>query len=306
MSYDYFISYRRDDSLAEARAVYERMRAEFGTSAVFIDLDGIEYGADFHDSLESTLSGCRVMLLLIGRNWLGIDSHSGSRRIDDKLDFIRVETAFGLAHEIRVIPILINGAQLPTADNLPQDLQALTRKQFLELDFRRFDSDVGRLIATLRRPRETVESGKEVRANVRPEPQIAAIGDYDAKVQEAPKRDHRQPLLWVDTASSARSRTSAPAVEVESPPPQVTRDASPESWSDKILTLVGVGCIFAFVVGGIAWAFGPRLGISVAIAIVVSGLGSTIAEKYKVSDTVKGLIGFAAIAAGIASYNFLG
>jgi hypothetical protein len=53
-----FISYRRGGAPARARAVFERLRNEFGSSEVFIDVEGIDYGLDFVDILNKQLNGC--------------------------------------------------------------------------------------------------------------------------------------------------------------------------------------------------------------------------------------------------------
>jgi len=151
-----FVSYRRKESLAPARAVYERLRSEFGSERVFIDLEGLDYGVDFVEVLEQQLAHCTVMLALIGPHWLGVDS-DGSRRIDDENDFVRIELRTALERKIRVVPVLVEGAAMPASRDLPDELKALVRRQALELDFRRFDSDVGRLIGTLRKILEAPE-----------------------------------------------------------------------------------------------------------------------------------------------------
>lgn len=141
-----FISYRRSESSAAARALYERLRRRFGEDAVFIDLEGIAYGEDFVAVLEKQLDFCQVMLAVMGRDWLGLDATTGKRRIDDPEDFVRIEVAHALARHVRVVPVLVDRATMPHPADLPEDLRGLHRRQFMELDFRRFDADVGHLI----------------------------------------------------------------------------------------------------------------------------------------------------------------
>lgn len=146
-----FISYRRQESTKDARSLYERLRGEFGREGVFIDLEGLDYGVDFVESLERQLEGCRVLLALIGPHWLTAKDARGRRRIDDENDFVRIEVRTALERGIRVVPVLVDGAPMPTTDELPADLQRLVRLQALELDFKRFDQDVGRLVSVLRK-----------------------------------------------------------------------------------------------------------------------------------------------------------
>jgi formylglycine-generating enzyme required for sulfatase activity len=146
-----FISYRRREALAEARGIYERLRAEFGHSSVFIDLEGLDYGEDFVESLDRQLQHCQVLIALIGPQWLATPDGHGGRRLDDENDFVRIELRTALQRGIRVVPVLLNGAVMPRTSDLPADLQPLLRRQALELDFRRFDADIARLVGSLRR-----------------------------------------------------------------------------------------------------------------------------------------------------------
>ena len=146
-----FISYRRQEALAEARGIYERLRAEFGSNSVFIDLEGLDYGEDFVESLDKQLQHCQVLLALIGPQWLAAPDGHGGRRLDDENDFVRIELRTALQRGIRVVPVLLNGALMPRTNDLPVDLQPLLRRQALELEFRKFDADIARLVASLRR-----------------------------------------------------------------------------------------------------------------------------------------------------------
>ena len=48
-----FISYRRDDSGPMARRLYELLLARFGPASVFIDVETIEAGADFAETIDA-------------------------------------------------------------------------------------------------------------------------------------------------------------------------------------------------------------------------------------------------------------
>ena len=88
-----FISYRRDDSAGYAGRLYDRLSAHFGADRVFMDVEGIEPGTDFVDAIERAVASCRVLIVLIGDEWLNAKDTSGRRRLDDPHDFIRLETS---------------------------------------------------------------------------------------------------------------------------------------------------------------------------------------------------------------------
>ena len=146
-----FVSYRRDGALVHARAVFERLSREFGVGQVFIDLEGIDFGVDFVDLIETQLQGCQVMLALIDPGWATATDRQGRLRLDKANDFVRIEITAALKRGIRVMPILIDAADMPDADTLPVDLKPLVRRHALALDFRRFDAEIGRLGAAIRR-----------------------------------------------------------------------------------------------------------------------------------------------------------
>jgi TIR domain len=142
----FFISYRRDDSGGHAGRLYDRLSAHFGAEYVFIDIDTIEAGSDFVAVIENTISQCDILLVLIGKRWLSITDATGQRRLDNPEDFVRLEVQAGLERNIRVIPILVGGAMMPSAEDLPDALTNLARLNVFELSDIRWHTDVGKLI----------------------------------------------------------------------------------------------------------------------------------------------------------------
>jgi hypothetical protein len=144
-----FISYRRDDSAGYARAVYAELAREFGAERIFIDVDDIAAGQAFDKVIRREVGASQVLLVLIGKRWLG-ERDGAPPRIHDVGDFVRIEVATGLARGMRVIPLLLDGAPMPGEAQLPEPLRPLVRRNALELDNARFAADSARLIAALR------------------------------------------------------------------------------------------------------------------------------------------------------------
>jgi hypothetical protein len=146
-----FISYRREDAPGHAGRIYDEMTRRFGEGPVFMDLD-MEPGVDFVEQINEAVGSCRVLIAVIGPRWLSIDETHGRRRIDDPGDFIRIEIEAALARsEVRVIPVLVQRARMPTAEELPPSLADLARRNALELSDGRWGYDVGRLSSTVER-----------------------------------------------------------------------------------------------------------------------------------------------------------
>src|ERR1700741_187489 len=139
-----FISYRREDSSGHVLALVPALRGHFGADRIFKDTDNIPPGADFLKFIKNELESCSVLLAIIGREWLNIqDPRAKQRRIDNPEDFLRVEVASALKNErIRVIPVLIERASMPAAQDLPADLADLAFRNAIELSDGRWESDV--------------------------------------------------------------------------------------------------------------------------------------------------------------------
>ena len=144
-----FISYRRDDAAGYARAVYDELARQFGAERVFIDVDDIVAGQIFDDVIQRAVGQSLVLLVLIGKRWRG-ERDGALARINEPGDLVRQEVAAALARGMRVIPLLLDDAAMPTEAQLPDDLRALAKRNALELGNARFASDMERLVAALR------------------------------------------------------------------------------------------------------------------------------------------------------------
>jgi hypothetical protein len=167
-----FMSYRRQETEYPAGWLFERLAEHFHGADVFKDIDSIELGDDFVEAITAAVESCDVLLALIGDRWLTITNDEGGRRIDDPDDFVRIEIAAALSRNVRVVPILVYGAKMPRAHDLPDSFASLVRRQALELSANHFDADVTRLLKMLdktlaevrARPTDTESSLSDVAA----------------------------------------------------------------------------------------------------------------------------------------------
>ena len=146
-----FISYRRDDSSGHVLALLQPLHDRFGADRIFKDTDSIKPGQDFVDVLKRELASCSVMLVIIGREWLTItDPRLKTRRLDDPQDFLRMEVATALKDEhVLVVPVLVARAKMPSADELPEELHQLARRNAIELTDSHWKTDVNDLIGVI-------------------------------------------------------------------------------------------------------------------------------------------------------------
>jgi ABC-type amino acid transport substrate-binding protein len=153
-----FISYRREETAFAAGWLFDRLADRFGKGQIFKDVDNIEPGDDFVDVITAAVGSCDVLLALIGPEWLTITDDRGRRRLDSAGDFVRLEIEAALSRKVLVIPILVDGATMPGADQLPRSLAMLSRRHALELSPSQFDFDTSRLLKVLVRTLADVQA----------------------------------------------------------------------------------------------------------------------------------------------------
>lgn len=147
-----FISYRRQDTQQIVGRIFDRLSAKFGRDAVFMDIDKIPWGADFHDYIAEQVGGAAAVVVAIGSGWLEARDSAGLRRLDDPADFVRLEIEAALRGGVPTGAILIDGARMPGAEHLPDSLRPLCRRNALEVSSGRdFHVHMDRLIADLER-----------------------------------------------------------------------------------------------------------------------------------------------------------
>ena len=139
-----FISYRRSDTKDLAGRIADRLKYVPQIGEVFIDVDGIAPGADFEARIREALSREPVCIVLIGPGWLGRGAGDQPQRIADPTDFIRLEVKIALASTGRLLPVLANGATMPSERDLPDEIKGLARINALAIRHEYFDHDVGK------------------------------------------------------------------------------------------------------------------------------------------------------------------
>jgi CHASE2 domain-containing sensor protein len=144
-----FISYRREDTAPQAGRLFDRLAAAFGAENVFRDLDRIGKGLDFVRVMDERLAQCDCVLVVIGKNWLDCVDAQGKRRLEDPEDFVCREINGALNAGKFIIPILVDGAKMPKAAQLPSQISALANRNALEVLESHYEDDIARLIETV-------------------------------------------------------------------------------------------------------------------------------------------------------------
>jgi hypothetical protein len=231
-----FISYRRQDAPGYAGRLYDALAARFGDERVFMDIGGIEPGADFAQQIDEAVGSCDVLLAVIGPEWATVTDARGRRRLDDPDDFVALEISTALPRpEVKVIPVLVDGARMPMQTELPPALAALGRRQAIELSAARWRYDVETLLGTL----ERALGGAGLAAGQQP-----PITEPERTVA----RGQALPVPLADALTVERARISEPATH--NAPAQPAKARHFARWAIAAAVVVAVGLAAVLALGG--------------------------------------------------------
>jgi TIR domain len=253
-----FINYRRADSSAHANLLYDWVRERYGAERVFKDVDSIEPGLDFEEAIEKAVESSKVMLVVVGNEWI-VDTQ-GRRRLDDADDYVRMEIATALRRNIRVIPVLVEGATMPTAADLPEPLAGLVRRHAFELSDARSSADRLTLLRRLDLILEPPETARNDGDGM-----VSAPQPFVATPAPAPSPSPQ--------AIAAQAPVVAAPVAESAPPGSRTKQLVKWGW---ILVagaiLIPFAAVVAAVFGALVISRGEGKKTGMGIAIIVSAI----------------------------------
>jgi formylglycine-generating enzyme required for sulfatase activity len=229
-----FISYRRKDTIDIAGRIADWLRNRFGVASVFMDVLSIPAGVPFREYIKDSLIQCRVMVIIIGDDWLTMTGTSGKRRLDDPNDVLRLEIEEALSRGIHLLPVLVQGATMPSAADLPPSIRVLAGINALEVastrDFQRhMDTLIETIDDLLKRstgtfpvvkppdsntpPRKTamLVSGASNAPARRPTKKLPTTGLHDGDTVSARAASKKSTALGVESVMIDRGRGSSPS-----------------------------------------------------------------------------------------------
>jgi hypothetical protein len=273
-----FLSYRRQDQHVAGR-IADGLIMRFGRERVFLDVENIEPGADFIAAITDAVSRCAVLIAVIGPQWVTMKDRTGQRRkLDDPQDFVVLEIKTALERGIRVIPVLVDDAVMPLAEELPESLRDLLRRQAVEVEHAGFHSDLQRVLAAID---AVLRSATPIPDRARlPEPSIPRPSPATPRPAPAPAPTTSTPLAPAPRRAGERidgpteaMRTVRPAEssEREAPPgpPSASRTAVPPARVAARVLLwwwIYAWSVFAASGVGLAIANPPRYPVGSTIA----------------------------------------
>jgi hypothetical protein len=136
-----FVNYRMREEPGYATLLHRELERQFGADSTFLASQSIRAGDDYVREVFERLRECSVLLAVIGRRWAVTTG---------MFDWVRREISEALESGLRVVPVLIENAELPAKSDLPTDIAGLTRCQAVRLRHCSFETDISTLVNELR------------------------------------------------------------------------------------------------------------------------------------------------------------
>lgn len=128
-----FISYRRSDSFEQTKTLFDHLSVLIGEECIFRDID-LQEGIHFPSVLAESLETCSAALVIIGPSWMSIQNKDGGLRIFDQDDWVHFEVKSIIRCDMTIVPVLVDGAQMPEAKHLPPSISELANRQAIFVD----------------------------------------------------------------------------------------------------------------------------------------------------------------------------
>ncbi len=146
-----FLSYRRNDNAHAIDRIQDRLEKEFAKGKVFRDTSSIDISENFNSVIEDAIECSEVFIVVIGQNWLGNEGNSSRLRISYSDDYPRREVESALKHNLKIIPVFIDGASMPDELLLPESIRPLVFQHGIKIrPDPEFAHDMGELVNYLR------------------------------------------------------------------------------------------------------------------------------------------------------------
>ena len=209
-----FLSYRREDATPYARLLQYLLSERIPDARVFMDLDSIEAGLDFAEVIREAVESCTVLVALIGQQWATLADEEGRRRLDDPDDFVRFEVQTALERDVRVVPVLVDGAKPLRREQLPAELHKLARLNAFELSSGRYQYDADRLVDLIQRvlaavPGTVHRSPSDHPRSMRPSTSVPS----SSRTMRSVSRCRRAESCWKSRRRRRRTGRPAPSMQ---------------------------------------------------------------------------------------------
>ena len=134
-----FLSYRHEDSEADAGRLYDTLAAALGADAVYKDVETFAIGRSWKRAVREALADSAAVLFVMGPQW----------RLSEALE---LELELALASDVPVVPVMVRDANLEQlTSGLRGSLAEIAERRAVRLNHASWSRDCRELIDVLKR-----------------------------------------------------------------------------------------------------------------------------------------------------------
>jgi len=142
MSRPIFLSYRRADSAAATGRLNDAIGRRFGTEAVYMDTSATAWGEEWPTALQTAITSARIVIVVMGPNWIREDDDFGRRLIDKPDDWVRREIELALGARKVILPLLVDSADMPPREAFPPEIANITERHAIAMRLDTWDQEI--------------------------------------------------------------------------------------------------------------------------------------------------------------------
>ncbi|HET9899228.1 MAG TPA: TIR domain-containing protein [Streptosporangiaceae bacterium] len=142
-----FINYRNIDRSYAPVLIDRELGLRFGAQNVFLAGRSTPPGTSFPDKIMRRLASCTLLIALIDPPWAGADLEL----LQDPGDWVRREISYAVEHGKEILPVLLDGAVMPSTNQVPDDVAPMTKRIALSMRARTAGTDLMRLVREVER-----------------------------------------------------------------------------------------------------------------------------------------------------------
>jgi hypothetical protein len=135
------LNYRQADDPYCVAAMYDFLADRFGADRIFRDCRSLRPGEDYTRLIMDVVRQVQALVVVIGPHWLSLTDDDGNLLLQNPKDWVRREIGLALRLRKHVLPVLLDGVEMPSPRLLPREIAELSALTALSVSHRRLKED---------------------------------------------------------------------------------------------------------------------------------------------------------------------